>query len=89
MTYSVSVEEAEKARRSLIETLRALGLFPGPIPPTLWRTVGVDVDESRPGNHLIRVVLPVAEDISGIPHEVDGVRVLVVQEDRNWTATAL
>ena len=83
------MEEAEKARRSLIETLRTLGLFPGPIPPILMRTVGVDVDESRPGNYLIRVVLPAAEDVAGIPREVNGVRVLVVKEDRNWTATAV
>jgi hypothetical protein len=81
------MEQAESARRSLIETLCALGLFPGL--PTPMTTIGVDVDTSFPGSHLIRCVFPVTEDISGVPQEVNGVRVIVVQEDRRWIASAL
>jgi hypothetical protein len=86
---TVSMEEAMAARKVLIEVLRTQGLFPGPMPPTFMRNVGIDSEKADPRNHFIRVVLPVAEDVSGIPPKVNGVRIFVVQEDRRWIAKAL
>jgi hypothetical protein len=86
---TVSMEEAMAARKVLIEVLRTQGLFPGPMHPTLMRNVRIDSEMSDPPDHFIRVVLPVAEDVSDIPTEVNGVRVFIVQEDRRWIAEAL
>ena len=86
---TVSMEEAMAARKILIEVLKTQGLFPGPMPPILMRNVGIDSENSDPRNHFIRVVLPVAEDVSGIPPEVNGVRVFILQDDRRWIARGL
>jgi len=86
---TVSMEEAMEARKVLIEFLGALGFLPGPIPPTLMRSVGIDSEKTDPLDHFIRVVLPVAEDVSDIPAEVNGVRIFIVQEDQRHIAKAL
>jgi hypothetical protein len=83
---TVNIEETMAARRVLIGVLRAEAIFPGPIPPTLWRSVGIDSEKSDPRVLFIQVVLPVAEEVSDIPN---GVRVVVVQDDRKWIAQAL
>lgn len=86
---TVSMEEAKAARKALIEVLRTQGPFQGPMPPTLMRNVGIDSEKPDPSDHVIRVILAVAEDVSDIPVEVNGVRVFIVQEDRSWIAEAL
>jgi hypothetical protein len=84
-----SMERADAARRVLIETLMAEGIFPGPLPPTLWRSVEIRSEKQDYRDHFIEVVLPVAVDISHIPTDVDGVRIVVIHEDRHGTAYAL
>jgi len=85
----VTMEEAIAARRVLIEAPRTQAIFPGPMPPTFWRSVGIDSEKSDPRDHFIKVVLPVTEDVPDNPPEVNGVRVVVVQEDRKWVAEGL
>lgn len=83
------MEKASRARRALLELLVAEGIFPGPMPPTLFRSVGVVAEKPDFRDHFIQVVLPVAVDISKIPSEVDGVRVVIIREDRNWVTKAM
>lgn len=82
-----TMDEAEVARRIVLAKLMEEGIIPGPMPPTLFRSVGVKVEEPEYLNYFIEVVLPLQVDVSTIPQEVDGVRVLVVHEDRHWIAT--
>jgi hypothetical protein len=84
-----SYERAYQARRVLLEVLMTEGIFPGPMPPALFRSVGVMAEKPDLRYHFIQVVLPVAVDISNIPSEVDGVRVVIVHEDRHWVTKAL
>lgn len=84
-----SMENAAQARRVLLEVLVTEGIFPGPMPPTLFRSVGVMAEKPDFRDHFIQVVLPVAVDISNVPSEVDGVRVVIIREDRHWVTKAV
>lgn len=84
-----SMEKASAARRVLLEALITEGIIPGPMPPTLFRSVGVMAEKPDCRDHFIHVILPVAVDISNIPSEVDGVRVVIIHEDRHWVASSM
>jgi hypothetical protein len=81
-------ERAEAARRVLIDSLIASGIIPTPPGETLWRSVGVMATEPDFRDHYIEVILPAAVDVSQIPSEIDGVRIVVVHEDRDSVAFA-
>ena len=82
------MDEAEEARRVLIAELMDEEVIPGPMPPTLFRSVGVMAEGPEFLDYFIEVILPLQVDVSRIPAEIDGVRVVVIHEDRNWTARA-
>ena len=84
-----TMEKASAARRVLLEALIADGIIPGPMPPTLFRSVGVMAEKPDYRDHFIQVILPVAVDVSDIPFEVDGVRVVIIHEDRHWVASSM
>ena len=84
-----SIDRADAARRVLLDALIADGIIPGPTPPTLFRSVGVMAEKPDCRDHFVQVILPIAIDVSNIPSEIDGVRVVVIHEDRRWVASSM
>lgn len=80
----VTQEQAILAQDALRKVLSFEEIFgpPGPLNGRhLRKSVGVTADPPDYLDHYIRIVAPLAIDVSPIPAEIDGVRIVVIHED--------
>jgi hypothetical protein len=85
-------DEASIARNALIEALTLDWIFGFPSGFTdgqrWFRSIGVRADAPDYKDHYIHIILPSAVDVSKIPSEFNGVRVVVQHENLPWIATS-
>lgn len=79
------MEQAIRAQETLKRVVPLEVIF-GPVDlelgKPLWQSMGVTAEAPDFDDHYIEIVAPLAIDVSRIPREIDGVRIVVVHEDR-------
>ena len=80
----ISQEQAIRAQETLTKRISFEDIF-GPLDPVsgqnFRKSMGITADPPDYQDHYIQVVAPVSTDVSRIPSEIDGVRIVIVHED--------
>jgi hypothetical protein len=81
----VTMEQAIRAQETLIRVVPLKDIFGSDdlvLGKPLWQSMAVTAEAPLFDDHFIEIVAPLAIDVSRIPREIDGVRIVVVHEDR-------
>ena len=79
----VTREQAVQAQESLTQVISFEDIFgPADLVTRMQQSMGVTAEAPAFEDHYIEIIAPLAIDVSRIPSEIDGVRIVVIHEDR-------
>lgn len=84
----VTREQAIHAQETLQDIAFEDIFGPADLVTRMQQSMGVTAEAPTFLDHYIQIIAPLAIDVSRIPSEIDGVRIVIIHEDRpGFTAT--